>query len=99
MFLYWLKTVFRTNHRSSKSVPLCIHMQSEHMNQNNKDGSRCDAYVFLTRIIVSNQVLRPRATVAADPGAGGEPAQPHSLPMDAADANAIAEVQIHNLCQ
>lgn len=38
------------------------------------------------------QVLRPRATVAAETGAGGEPAQPHSLPMDAADANAIAEV-------
>nr|XP_049702532.1 dynein heavy chain, cytoplasmic isoform X3 [Helicoverpa armigera] len=40
------------------------------------------------------RVLRPRATVAADAGAGGEPAQPHSLPMDAADANAIAEVNL-----
>lgn len=41
------------------------------------------------------QVLRPRATVAIDAGAGGEPAQPLSLPMDAADANAIAEVTNH----
>ncbi|XP_028159313.1 dynein heavy chain, cytoplasmic isoform X8 [Ostrinia furnacalis] len=40
------------------------------------------------------RVLRPRATVAAETGAGGEPAQPHSLPMDAADANAIAEVNL-----
>ncbi|XP_050563737.1 dynein heavy chain, cytoplasmic isoform X3 [Spodoptera frugiperda] len=40
------------------------------------------------------RVLRPRATVATDAGAGGEPAQPHSLPMDAADANAIAEVNL-----
>lgn len=39
------------------------------------------------------KVLRPRATVAAEAGAGGEPTQPHSLPMDAADANAIAEVR------
>ncbi|XP_073960063.1 dynein heavy chain, cytoplasmic isoform X2 [Choristoneura fumiferana] len=40
------------------------------------------------------RVLRPRANVAADQGAGGEPAQPLSLPMDAADANAIAEVNL-----
>ncbi|KOB77825.1 Dynein heavy chain [Operophtera brumata] len=40
------------------------------------------------------RVLRPRATVATDVGAGGEPAQPLSLPMDAADANAIAETRI-----
>ncbi|CAH0758045.1 unnamed protein product [Diatraea saccharalis] len=40
------------------------------------------------------RVLRPRATVAAEAGAGSEPAQPHSLPMDAADANAIAEVNL-----
>ncbi|XP_075979872.1 dynein heavy chain, cytoplasmic isoform X3 [Anticarsia gemmatalis] len=40
------------------------------------------------------RVLRPRATVAAEAGAGGEPTQPHSLPMDAADANAIAEVNL-----
>ncbi|XP_053612057.1 dynein heavy chain, cytoplasmic isoform X5 [Plodia interpunctella] len=38
------------------------------------------------------RVLRPRATVTPETGGGGEPAQPHSLPMDAADANAIAEV-------
>ncbi|XP_030020118.2 dynein heavy chain, cytoplasmic isoform X1 [Manduca sexta] len=40
------------------------------------------------------RVLRPRATVNPETGAGGEPAQPHSLPMDAADANAIAEVNL-----
>ncbi|XP_026741142.1 dynein heavy chain, cytoplasmic isoform X1 [Trichoplusia ni] len=40
------------------------------------------------------RVLRPRANVAAEAGAGGEPAQPLSLPMDAADANAIAEVNL-----
>ncbi|XP_041980502.1 dynein heavy chain, cytoplasmic isoform X3 [Aricia agestis] len=39
------------------------------------------------------RVLRPRAAPAADAGAG-EPTQPHSLPMDAADANAIAEVNL-----
>ncbi|XP_037874257.1 dynein heavy chain, cytoplasmic isoform X1 [Bombyx mori] len=40
------------------------------------------------------RVLRPRAVVTAETGASGEPAQPHSLPMDAADANAIAEVNL-----
>ncbi|XP_045484392.1 dynein heavy chain, cytoplasmic isoform X1 [Pieris rapae] len=40
------------------------------------------------------RVLRPRATPAADTGGSGEPAQHHSLPMDAADANAIAEVNL-----
>lgn len=40
-------------------------------------------------------MLRPRANVAAEAGAGGEPAQPLSLPMDAADANAIAEVKYY----
>ncbi|RVE54307.1 hypothetical protein evm_001134 [Chilo suppressalis] len=39
------------------------------------------------------RVLRPRATVATEQ-AGSEPTQPHSLPMDAADANAIAEVNL-----
>lgn len=38
------------------------------------------------------QVLRPRVTVNAEQ-AGGEVTQPLSLPMDAADANAIAEVE------
>lgn len=38
------------------------------------------------------QVLRPRAAASAEPGAPAEPAAPLSLAMDAADANAIAEV-------
>ncbi|XP_060804539.1 dynein heavy chain, cytoplasmic isoform X3 [Amyelois transitella] len=40
------------------------------------------------------RVLRPRAAASAEAGGGGDPAQPHSLPMDAADANAIAEVNL-----
>ncbi|XP_052742503.1 dynein heavy chain, cytoplasmic isoform X1 [Bicyclus anynana] len=40
------------------------------------------------------RVLRPRAAAATETGAAGEPAQPHSLTMDAADANAIAEVNL-----
>ncbi|XP_047532350.1 dynein heavy chain, cytoplasmic isoform X1 [Vanessa atalanta] len=40
------------------------------------------------------RVLRPRATANAEGGAGSEPTQPHSLTMDAADANAIAEVNL-----
>ncbi|GBP31564.1 Dynein heavy chain, cytoplasmic [Eumeta japonica] len=41
------------------------------------------------------RVLRPRATPAAgDANGGAETAQPHSLPMDAADANAINEVNL-----
>ncbi|XP_013140288.1 PREDICTED: dynein heavy chain, cytoplasmic [Papilio polytes] len=39
------------------------------------------------------RVLRPRVTVNAEQ-AGGEVTQPLSLPMDAADANAIAEVNL-----
>ena len=41
------------------------------------------------------QVLRPRAAATTETGAAGEPAQPHSLTMDAADANAIAEVMLY----
>lgn len=41
------------------------------------------------------RVLRPRANVqSGDNGTTGETTQPHSLPMDAADANAIAEVNL-----
>ncbi|XP_050667850.1 dynein heavy chain, cytoplasmic isoform X2 [Leptidea sinapis] len=40
------------------------------------------------------RVLRPRATPAAEHGGSGETVQPMSLPMDAADANAIAEVNL-----
>ncbi|XP_072938013.1 dynein heavy chain, cytoplasmic isoform X3 [Epargyreus clarus] len=40
------------------------------------------------------RVLRPRAAAAAEVGANDEPQQPSSLTMDAADANAIAEVNL-----